>query len=303
MRAGARGRGLRRFAVGPGTRRRRRPPHRPPLALHTLRVRPNPLNPRKAATLVIGGGVALPTVLLAILLAYGLNLLADLLAPPPESALRVHVIGEQWWWRVRYPAADDGPPVELANEIRVPVNEPVEFLLEAADVIHSFWIPSLGGKVDMIPGRRTRLVLQPTKVGRYRGICAEYCGGSHALMALDVVVEPADRFHAWLAAQAAPATAATSDSARRGEILFSRYGCAACHSIRGGGAGGAVGPDLTHFGSRLTVGASLLANDPANVARWISQCETLKPEAFMPSFDMIPDDDLRDLAAYLSELE
>jgi cytochrome c oxidase subunit 2 len=251
---------------------------------------------------VIGGGVVLPTILLAVLLNYGLRLLPELLAPAPPGSWRVAVTGEQWWWRVRY-LRPEGEPIELANEIRLPLGEPVEFLLESADVIHSFWVPSLGGKVDMIPGRQTRLVLEPNRAGTYRGICAEYCGGSHALMALDAVVAPGDEVRAWLEEQARPAAAPTTGAGRRGETLFAEYGCAACHTIRGSPANGTIGPDLTHVGSRLTLGASLLENRPSSFAQWIAECEQLKPEVLMPGFSMVPEEDLRDLASYLSELQ
>ncbi len=140
----------------------------------------------KATLLIIGGGAAVPTLILAGLLVYGLSTLRSLTAPTPSGALQVAVSGEQWWWRVRYLV--DGKAIELANEIRLPVGKPVEFQVSSFDVVHSFWIPSLGPKMDMIPGRTNRLVLHPTRTGTFRGVCAEYCGESHALVAFDVVV-------------------------------------------------------------------------------------------------------------------
>jgi cytochrome c oxidase subunit II len=272
------------------------------LGFYAIRVRPQAHSVRRTRLLVIGGGVAFPTILLAILLIYGLRLLPELLAPAPAGALRIAITGEQWWWRVRYLQAE-GEPIELANEVRLPVGEPVEFLLESADVIHSFWIPSLGGKVDMIPGRQTRLVLEPERVGTYRGICAEYCGGSHALMALDVVVAPGEAVRSWLEEQARPAAIPRTAEGRRGATLFTAYGCGACHTIRGSAANGVVGPDLTHVGGRLTLGASLLDNHFSSFVQWIAESEKLKPQVHMPAFNMIPEDDLRDLAVYLSELK
>lgn len=174
------------------------------LAWSALRGRVSRHTEAQARRYVIGGGVIFPTVVLATLLAHGLGRMPALLAPAPPDALRITVSGEQWWWRVRYHLPDGGE-VELANEIRLPVNEPVLFDLESPDVIHAFWIPSLGGKIDMIPGRRTRLVLHPTRTGTFRGQCAEFCGDSHALMAFPVVVSDRPDFDAWLAAQARPA--------------------------------------------------------------------------------------------------
>lgn len=167
------------------------------LTIHAARVRPEPYSQREATLLIIGGGAVLPTVVLAVLLGYGLSLMPKLLAPAPPGSLKIAVSGEQWWWRVRY-LLPDGEPVELANEIRLPIGEPVEFQLESPDVIHSFWIPSLGGKMDMIPGRRTRLTLEPTRTGLFQGVCAEYCGTSHAFMRFSVVVQEKQDFARWL---------------------------------------------------------------------------------------------------------
>jgi cytochrome c oxidase subunit 2 len=254
--------------------------------------------------LIIGGGALLPTLILGLLLAYGLSLLPQLAAPAPDGSLRIAVSGEQWWWRVSYlQPGHDALTVELANEIRLPVGEPVEFRLESPDVIHSFWIPSLGGKTDMIPGRVTRLALTPTKTGVFRGTCAEYCGTSHALMSFYVVVEEKETFDRWLARQQAPALEPTGALAMQGQTLFLANGCGACHTIRGTPAKGTVGPDLTHFGSRMSLGAGTLADSPDALLRWIAHTEQLKPGVLMPSFDMLPKQDLEAMAAYLQELK
>jgi len=150
----------------------------------------------------------LPAVVLVVLLVYGLSLLAERTAPAPVNALRISVSGERWWWRIRY-EPQGGQPFEVANEVRLPVNEPVEFRLHSNNVIHSFWIPALGGKMDMIPGRVNRLVLYPTRTGRFRGVCAEYCGAGHANMAFDAIVLERREFDQWLRKQSAPATTAT----------------------------------------------------------------------------------------------
>ncbi len=199
----------------------------------------------------------------------GLSMLPDLVAPAPEGSLKIVVSGEQWWWRVRY-LPPGGEAIVLANEIRLPVGEPVEFRLESPDVIHSFWIPSLGGKMDMIPGRLTRLALEPTRTGVFRGVCAEYCGTSHALMSFYVVVMEKEEFDRWLAHQAAPAEPPAEPLAARGQELFLANGCGACHTVRGTPADGVIGPDLTHVGSRLSLAAGILPNEPDAFQRWIA---------------------------------
>jgi cytochrome c oxidase subunit 2 len=260
------------------------------------------LEPRRARWLIIGGGAVIPTVLLAGLLAYGLSLLPGLVAPAPEGSLKIRVLGEQWWWRVRYPERQ-GTSVELANEIRLPVGAPVQFELGSSDVIHSFWIPALGGKRDMIPGRVTHLALTPTQTGRYRGVCAEYCGTSHALMAFEVVVMEKEDFERWWDGQAQPAVSPASAWAARGRDEFVAHGCGACHTIRGTPARGVIGPDLTHVGSRLTLGAGTVPNEAAQAHRWIAQVDEIKPGALMPAFGMLPDESLQAIAAYLEGLK
>lgn len=271
------------------------------LALYAVRVRPE-VGRRKAGFLIVFCGAVLPAIVLAGLLAYGLWMLPSLVAPAPEGSLRILVSGEQWWWRVRYPERE-GVTVELANEIRLPVGETVEFQLASSNVIHAFWIPSLGGKRDMIPGRVTRLALTPTKIGAYRGVCAEYCGTSHALMAFDVVVMEKGEFLRWWDDQAKPAADPVTPLAARGRDQLLANGCGACHVVRGTMARGVIGPDLTHVGSRLSLGAGTLPNELDNAHRWIANANHIKPGALMPAFSMLPPDDLRAMAAYLAELK
>jgi cytochrome c oxidase subunit 2 len=256
---------------------------------------------RRDRALIVGGGVVFPVAVLTALLAYGLAEIPPLVARAPSGSVRVAVTGEQWWWRVRYTAAD-GSSFETANEVRLPVGEQVQFSLDSDNVIHSFWIPALGGKMDMIPGRVTWLALQPTRTGTFRGTCAEYCGGSHALMAFDVAVVERPAFDDWLAHQARPAV--TSDAeAEYGHRVFLANGCSACHTIRGTTAAGPIGPDLTHVGSRTTLAASLLANDIDGFRRWIAGTQHLKPQARMPAFGVLPARELHALAAYLESLQ
>jgi cytochrome c oxidase subunit 2 len=212
------------------------------------------------------------------------------------------VDGEQWWWRVRYPTPDGGH-VELANEIRLPVGERVTVQLASDNVIHSFWIPSLAGKIDMIPGRRTHVSLEPTRTGVFRGVCAEYCGTAHALMAFPVVVMERAAFDAWLAAEARPAQPPAGVDAQRGLDAFAESGCGACHTVRGTPAAGVVGPDLTHVGSRSTLGAATLPNDPRHLAAWLTDPSRHKPGVQMPAFGMLGGGRLEALAAYLRELK
>lgn len=272
------------------------------LMLYSFRAQPEPDNERRAKFLIIGGGSIVPTIVLAVLLAFGLAEMPGLLAPAPEGSLRIAVSGEQWWWRVRY-LPPGGPEVVLANEIRLPVGERVELLLESPDVIHSFWIPSLGGKMDMIPGRVTRLALEPTRTGTFRGACAEYCGASHALMAFNAVVMEKETFDRWLEREALPARTPPGPLATRGRELFLVHGCGACHTIRGTPADGVVGPDLTHVGSRTSLGAGTLANEPETFLRWIARTEVVKPDVHMPAFGMLPPEELQALSAFLDGLQ
>jgi cytochrome c oxidase subunit II len=271
-------------------------------AFYAARVRPGPHDERVGRALILGGGVALPLVVLTGLLVPGLTMIPALRAPA-GGPLRVEVSGEQWWWRVAYhrPGME---PVESANEVRLPRGRRVELVLTSPDVIHSFWIPSLAGKVDMIPGRTNRLVLEPTRAGVVRGQCAEFCGTSHALMAfVSVVMEP-DAFDAWLAREAAAAAPPPAGGpAAAGAELFAALGCGGCHAIRGTAARGVIGPDLTHVGGRETLGAGILPNDHAALVRWIAATGEVKPDVRMPAFGMLPPAELDALAAYLESLQ
>lgn len=271
------------------------------LVVHATYVRRAPVDRTRSRRLVVIGGVIVPIAVLTALLAYGLAMLPPLLAAAPEGALRIHVVGEQWWWRVTY-AGPGGEPVELANELWLPVGRPVELRLETRDVIHSLWIPALAGKMDMIPGRRTRLLLHPTRTGTFRGVCAEYCGASHAWMLFTVRVVEEVELARWLDGQARPAAEPAEPLAARGRDLFLANGCGACHTVRGTVAAGRVGPDLTHVGGRHTLAAGRLANEADALRSWIARPGALKPGARMPHFGMLPPEDLVPLAAWLEAL-
>ena len=251
---------------------------------------------------LLTGGLVLPGLLLVALFLHALGIGHALVAHEGADALRIHVTGKQWWWEVRYEAGDDAG-VLLANELHIPLGRPVEILLDSSDVIHSFWVPSLAGKVDMIPGRTTRLVVQADRPGTWRGQCAEYCGAQHALMAFHVVAEPVADFDAWLAHQARDAASSVDPGSRLGRDLFFRSGCADCHAIRGTAADGRLGPDLTHVGSRQSLGAGVLGNHVGTMAGWIAGTQELKPGSLMPSSTSLSGPELRALAAWLQGLE
>jgi cytochrome c oxidase subunit 2 len=262
------------------------------LAIYAVVGRKRPKSEWFADRFVLIGGVAFPSAVLAALLVFGLSLLPSWTADEPAD-VRIRVSAEQYWWRIVYERAD-GLLVETANEVRLPVDATAEFIIDSPDVIHSFWIPSLGGKMDAIPGRANVLRLTPTKIGTYRGVCAEFCGPSHALMAFTVEVQAAADFAAWLDAQAAPASA---DAA-----AFATAGCGACHIIRGVSEQGSVGPDLTHLASRPTIAAGTLPNTPDSLRAWLVSPSGIKPDAHMPSYSMLPAVELDALIAFLTEL-
>jgi cytochrome c oxidase subunit 2 len=218
---------------------------------------------------------------------------------PPEGALQVQVIGHQWWWEFRYPQLD----VVTANELHVPEGRPVDLTLETADVIHSFWVPAMGGKRDVVPARKNRLWFTAAVADTFLGQCAELCGVSHANMRMKMMVLPPERFDAWVAAQRAgpvePDTAAAE--AARGKQVYMQAGCIACHTIRGVSAG-VLGPDLTHVGSRTTIAAGMWENTPEHMARWIEDPPARKPGTTMLKLNL-PPDQIADLVAYLQSLK
>jgi cytochrome c oxidase subunit 2 len=263
------------------------------ITVYAVLGRKRPRTERFADAFILGGGVAFPTIGLAILLVYGLSLLPNWTSAEAPG-LRVHVQSEQYWWRFAY-ELPDGSLVETANELHLPNNVTAEFVLTSTDVIHSFWIPALGGKMDLIPGRTNLLRLTPTKAGTYRGVCAEFCGPSHTFMAFPVVVHDAASYAAWLEAERTPATS--------GSDLFTASGCDACHTVRGIAETGKVGPDLTHFGSRSTIGAATLPNTRENLLAWLADPQRIKPGVAMPGYASLPETDRAAIADYLMGLK
>lgn len=255
---------------------------------------------RTVGRFIFWAGAIFPVVTLLALLAYALWQMPGLrpFAQHEGQGLRIEITGRQFWWEVIYYPPNGGRVVS-ANEIRLPVGERVELVLKSGDVIHSFWIPSLAGKMDMIPGRTNRLSVLATGTGSFRGPCAEYCGTSHALMALvAVTMEPA-KFRSWLSDQARPSAGA----AAQGAATFVKNGCGACHRIAGTEAEGVIGPDLSHVGSRQTIGAGILPNSRDAMVDFIARPHLAKPGQHMPAFEMLDPPELAVLAAYLEGLQ
>lgn len=254
--------------------------------------------------LVVGGAVA--ATMLVLVLFIGAAFLTDreLLAlerQPP--AVEIEVIGHQWWWELRYLDARPDRSFTTANELHVPVGGVVKLSLSSTDVIHSFWLPNIGPKRDVIPGRDNTLWLRVDEPGTWRGRCSEFCGYQHAKMLLTVIAEPADAFERWRVAQAAPATPPSDPLPKQGEQVFASSPCPMCHVVRGSPAGGysANAPDLTHLMSRTTIAAGAVPNEPGWLAGWIVDPQGLKPGAHMPPMVPAPGD-LQALLAYLRGL-
>ena len=249
-----------------------------------------------------GGGVALPAITLTALIPYVMIVGQGTRASTGPDRMSVDMTGYLYWWQVGYRRGDGDAAIPSANELRLPVGEPVEVLLRAQDVIHSFWVPNLAGKTDMIPGRVNRMVIQADRPGVWRGQCAEYCGLQHALMAFDVIAMPRADFDQWLARLAGPAQAPETDELRQGRDLFVRLGCGACHTVRGV-TQSPVGPDLSQIGARRTIGAGTLPGGVGNIAGWIASAQHLKPGNAMPSYNQLEGPQLRALAAYMDSLK
>jgi cytochrome c oxidase subunit 2 len=252
---------------------------------------------------VIGGGIAFPVVVLSALLVYTLMSAARIVQADEPAAARIEVTGELWWWRVKY-LDDNGKTIfETANEIHIPAGQPVDFVLISDNVIHSFWVPNLAGKIDMIPGHINRLRVRADAPGMFRGQCAEYCGAQHARMAFFVIAHTAEEYAAWLSAHAQPARDPGDQFLQRGKQLFFDNRCAICHTVRGTPAEGRLGPDLTHVGSRLWIAAGVLPNTQGAIAGWITSSQDIKPGNKMPAFNQFSSEELRALSAYVESLQ
>lgn len=261
------------------------------------RLRPDD---RRANRWVLISGAAIPLVILIGLFAYTMTSLRALRAHEP-AALVIDVVGYDWWWDIVYHLPDGGRVI-TANELHLPVGVPVELRLRSADVIHSFWVPRLAGKLDMIPGRTNVLRLTASEPGVSRGQCAEYCGVQHTRMGMLAIAQPPEEFAAWLERQARPAEEPETALEAAGRDVFMRTACRACHRVAGTEAVSRYGPDLTHLASRRTIAAAMLPNTPGHVSGWIANPQELKPGVNMPAVPLEPLE-LRALTAYLSSLE
>lgn len=252
---------------------------------------------------LIGAGIVFPVTVLTALLVYTFSAASAMVTgQEAPAATRIEVTGELWWWRVRYLDEGGNALFETANEIRVPTGAPVQLELVSPNVIHSFWVPALAGKIDMIPGRVNRLQLRAMAPGTYRGQCAEYCGGQHAKMAFHVVALAGDEYAAWFAGRRTPPSAAAGPAHARGRGLFERNRCGLCHAVQGTAAAGTIGPDLTDVGSRSWLAGGTLRNGKDNMARWISDSQALKPGSRMPAYRQFSPEELGALADYLGSL-
>ena len=244
-------------------------------------------------------GVGASTVVLIACAVWTMFTVAAV-AMPAHTDLTLQVTASQWWWSVRYDSDEADRIFTTANEIQIPVGRPVRIELKSQDVIHSFWIPRLAGKMDVIPGQTNVTWLQADQPGTYRGQCGEYCGAQHAHMAMYVIADTPQDYALWVRDQLSDAAKPTSEAIRLGEQAFVAH-CAACHAVRGTGAGGILGPDLTHLMSRHTIAAGLLPNTPGNLAAWIADSQALKPGSRMPTL-VLSGGDLSAVVSYLQTL-
>jgi len=254
------------------------------------------------ATRIVSAATVISTILLFLLLSSSIVTGRRVQSLANPAHIEVHVSGQQWWWAVDYPSSRPALNVRTANEIHIPVGQPVLVKLSSGDVIHSFWVPQLNGKKDLIPGHDNTLWLRADRPGVYRGQCAEFCGHQHAHMAFYVVAQSAEDYARWINAQRQPAREPSDEFARRGREVFLSSSCVMCHTIRGTQAGSRLGPDLTHVASRLSLAAATLPNTTGHLAGWISDAQAIKPGSRMPTI-AVPAEDLQALVAYLRQLE
>jgi cytochrome c oxidase subunit II len=245
---------------------------------------------------------ALTVLILLGTLVYDITTGEALASLPRDQALRIKITGHQWWWEVEYMDPVPGNQVTTANEIHIPVGEPVQIIGSSSDVIHSFWVPNLAGKKDLIPGHTTAMWLEADKPGIYRGQCAEFCGHQHAKMAVLIMAEPRDRFNSWYKSQLLPAAPPADSLSRAGQKIFMAKGCPLCHTVGGTLAQGKIGPPLTHIGSSYTLAAGTLKNTRGNLSGWIVDPQRIKPGVRMPPNDM-SGEELRSVVTYLESLK
>jgi cytochrome c oxidase subunit 2 len=250
---------------------------------------------------IVGAAVAITAIVL-IVLATSDFFVGRALARPMPDPVRIKIVGQQWWWDIEYEDPDPSQRLRTANELHVPVGRPVQLSLTSRDVIHSFWLPNIDGKKDLIPGHMTSEQFVVEREGIYEGQCAEFCGHQHANMRLILHADSPARFEEWKAAQLQPARQPNTPEQQKGKEVFETSTCAMCHSIRGSTAGGTVAPDLTHLKSRSTIAAGVLPNTKGHLGGWIGNPQQIKPGVRMPS-NSLPAQDFRALLSYLETLQ
>lgn len=261
---------------------------------------------------VVIGGLAVPIVVLTALFVAGLSLMSNwpifgaskLSNSQKAESMKpeILIIGHQWWWEIHYLNDNPSKGFITADELHLPAGRPVSVEVETADVMHSFWIPALNGKIDMIPSQPNFIRMMASQPGIYKGQCAEFCGDEHARMRLLAVVQEPSAYKAWLAAQLQPGAQPTTPEAKEGEQIFVAGPCSMCHTVRGTTAGGRVAPDLTHMGSRMMIAANAFPNNDAYLEAWITHAQSLKPDVLMPDLPDFSGEQLSDLVAYLRQL-
>jgi cytochrome c oxidase subunit 2 len=264
-------------------------------------LNPEP-NTERRMTRVVIGAVAATVVILFVFLVDSFLIGRGISSVPSPHPLTIKVTGHQWWWEVNYENPVAARSFTTANEVHIPVGQPVVFKLTSQDVIHSFWVPNLHGKKDLVPGRESTTWLQADKPGIFRGQCAEFCGHQHAHMAFAVVAEPPEQFYAWYEGQIRPAMQPAGESQQKGRRVFLTSACVMCHTIQGTPAGATVGPNLTHVGSRKTIAAGTLANNRGNLGGWVTDSQEIKPGNRMPP-NLLSPEDLQALLDYLESLK
>ncbi len=272
-----------------------------------------PINSEGGEIWIVIGGLAVPFVILTLLFVMGLSLLSAFpihgmrgpMTVSAEEAMKpeIRITGHQWWWQIDYLNDDRSKQFTSANELHLPAGRPVYIEVVTADVMHSLWIPALHGKVDLIPGISNYILIQSSQPGNYVGQCAEYCGAQHAHMRLLAVVQEPKDYEAWLQQQLQPGAEPQTPQEIAGKNIFISGPCAMCHQIRGTAAGGTVGPDLTHIGSRQMIGADSFPNNNAYLEGWITHAQDLKPGCLMPNLTQFTGPQLQDMVAYLRSLQ
>jgi cytochrome c oxidase subunit II len=266
------------------------------------RRRPNdPLPPQIHGNFIIEVvWTTVPVIIVGYILAVTVPVIFETQAPAPASSMNVNVIGHQFWWEFQYP--DASPSVVTANELHLPMGQTANLILQSDDVIHSFWIPALGGKRDAFPAHTNYVWMTPNSLGEFPGQCYQLCGYSHGNMRERAIIQSPADFQSWLTAQQQPAAQPNGGDAAEGAQLLQTRGCSACHTINGTAAEGKIGPNLTHFASRGTLAGSVLENTPENVRMWLRDPPAVKPGSIMPNLGL-SDHELDVLVAYLQSLK